>query len=281
MRISFLIGLLWVINLTLYAQTDNRTGDKLDTDANISGHVKDGAEHLPYINLFIKGTNIGTTTDATGHYRIVNIPVGVHVLVVRGVGFKEQEIDFEATRNITLEIKVQLEADVLGLEEVVITGDRSETRRSESPVVVSKISPKLLQITQSVSVSEGLNYCTGLRTENNCQNCGFTQVRMNGLEGPYSQVLINSRPLFSGLAGVYGLEMIPSNMIESIEVVRGGGSALYGSNAIAGTVNLILKEPVSNSYEVGASTGFIGVGTGEDVAMDYNISANTLSLIHI
>jgi outer membrane receptor for ferrienterochelin and colicins len=62
---------------------------------------------------------------------------------------------------------------------------------------------------------------------------------MNGMEGPYSQILINSHPIFSGLAGVYGLELIPTNMIERIEVVRGGGSALYGSNAIAGTINII------------------------------------------
>jgi outer membrane receptor for ferrienterochelin and colicins len=90
-----------------------------------------------------------------------------------------------------------------------------------------------------VTLSEGLSFSPGLRIENDCQNCGFSQVRMNGMEGPYSQILINSHPIFSGLAGVYGLELIPTNMIERIEVVRGGGSALYGSNAIAGTINII------------------------------------------
>lgn len=113
--------------------------------------------------------------------------------------------------------------------------------------------------------------------ENNCQNCGFSQVRMNGMEGPYSQILINSRPIFSGLAGVYGLEFIPSNMIERMEVIRGGGSALYGSNAIAGTINLILKDPVNNSYEIGASSGYTGVGIegGDNPAFDYNVNFNT------
>jgi outer membrane receptor for ferrienterochelin and colicins len=75
---------------------------------------------------------------------------------------------------------------------------------------------------------------------------------MNGMEGPYSQVLINSRQIFSGLAGVYGLELIPTNMIEKVEVIRGGGSALFGSNAIAGTINIRMKEPTVNSYEAGA-----------------------------
>jgi outer membrane receptor for ferrienterochelin and colicins len=94
--------------------------------------------------------------------------------------------------------------------------------------------------------------------ENNCQNCGFSQLRMNGLEGPYTQILINSRPVFSGLAGVYGLELIPANMIERMEVIRGGGSALYGSNAIAGTVNLITKDPIANVFSIESSYGSIG-----------------------
>jgi len=104
----------------------------------------------------------------------------------------------------------------LGLEEVVITGDRNETNRTESATIVNTITPKLFAITQSVTLSEGLNFCPGLRMENNCQNCGFSQVRMNGMAGPYSQILINSRPIFSGLAGVYGLELIPSSMIERV-----------------------------------------------------------------
>ena len=131
----------------------------------------------------------------------------------------------------------QAESD---LNEIVVSASRSEQKRIEAPIIVSTISPKLLSTVQAVTLSEGLNFSPGLRLENNCQNCGFTQVRMNGMEGPYTQLLINSRPIISGLAGVYGLELLPTNMIERIEVVRGGGSALFGSNAIAGTINLIL-----------------------------------------
>ena len=99
---------------------------------------------------------------------------------------------------------------------------------------------------------------------------------MNGMEGPYSQVLINSRAIFSGLAGVYGLELIPANMIERVEIVRGGGSALYGSNAIAGTVNMILKDPITNSYEFGTNTGFVGTGINNSgkPALDLSVNLN-------
>jgi outer membrane receptor for ferrienterochelin and colicins len=142
-------------------------------------------------------------------------------------------------------------------------------------VVVNTISPELFNTSQSITLGESLNFSPGLRLENNCQNCGFSQVRMNGMEGPYSQILINSRQIFSGLAGVYGLELIPTNMIEKIEVIRGGGSALYGSNAIAGTINIRMKEPTINSYEAGAAYNLIGVGTEGEQAPDYTINLNT------
>ena len=86
---------------------------------------------------------------------------------------------------------------------------------------------------------EGLAFQPGLRTETYCHACGFSQVRINGLNGAYSQILIDNRPIFSALNGVYGLEQLPSSMLARVEVVRGGGSSLYGSNAIAGTINII------------------------------------------
>ena len=168
----------------------------------------------------------------------------------------------------------QAESD---LNEIVVSASRSEQKRIEAPIIVSTISPKLLSTVQAVTLSEGLNFSPGLRLENNCQNCGFTQVRMNGMEGPYTQLLINSRPIISGLAGVYGLELLPTNMIERIEVVRGGGSALFGSNAIAGTINLILKEPHENQYAFGSEVGLNGLGVvgSAKASTDYHLHFNT------
>ena len=106
--------------------------------------------------------------------------------------------------------------------------------------------------------------------ENDCQNCGFTQARINGLDGHYSQVLIDSRPVFSALAGVYGLEQIPSSMIDRVEVVRGGGSALFGASAIGGTINIITKEAMSSSAGISHDLTSIGVSG----ALDNNTSLN-------
>ena len=115
----------------------------------------------------------------------------------------------------------------------------------------------------------------GVRVENSCQNCGFAQVRINGLSGQYSQILINSRPVFSALAGVYGLEHIPANMVERIEVVRGGGSALFGSSAIGGTINIITKEPLRNSGELAHSLTSIGISGALDNNTTFNASLVT------
>lgn len=270
MKQSILTILLLAIGLQTYTQ-------KRKSDANIMGHVVSNGQHLPFITIALKGTTMGTLTDETGHYQLVNIPEGEYVLMAISVGFKSQEQMVSVSSNRVVELNFELEEDILRLDEVIVSANRSEQKRTEAPVMVNTLSPKIFSSTQSLTLGEGLNFVPGLRLENNCQNCGFTQIRMNGMEGPYTQILINSRPIFSGLAGVYGLELIPGNMIERVEVVRGGGSALFGSNAIAGTVNLILKEPVTNTYEAGFSSAFAGLahkGSGGS-AGDYSGNFNT------
>jgi len=249
----------------------------IKTDTNVFGHVRIGNKHLPFASISVKGTTLGTLSDETGHFQLVNVPIGEITIVASCMGCKTKEINLETRKGESVEVKFELEEDMLNISEVVVSASRNEQKRTDAAVIVSTLSPKLFNSVQSVTLSDGLNFCPGMRLENNCQNCGFTQIRMNGMEGPYSQILINSRPIFSGLAGVYGLELIPSNMIERVEVVRGGGSALYGSNAIAGTINLILKDPVINTYELGFNGALIGVGIDktDKVSLDYSVNFNT------
>ena len=135
----------------------------------------------------------------------------------------------------------------MNLGDVVVSATRNATKRRLAPTLVNVLDAKIFDRTQSSFLSQALKYQPGVRVEDNCQNCGFSQVRINGLDGPYSQILVDSRPVYSALAGVYGLEQIPTNMIERIEVMRGGGSALFGSSAIAGVINVITKDPTSSS----------------------------------
>ncbi len=262
-----------LISINTFSSNTEEIGNT--TDANLVGHVISQEEHIAFATVAILGTSIGTVTDETGHYQLVNLPEGEHTIIVSMVGYKTQQKIINLIKGKTKELKFDLEKDVLNIDEVVVSADRTAQKRTEAPVIVNTISTRIFNSSQSLTLGDGLNFSPGLRMENNCQNCGFTQVRMNGMEGSYSQILINSRPIFSGLAGVYGLELIPSTIIEKVEVVRGGGSALYGSNAIAGTINIILKEPKRNTYEVGADYSTIGLGTNGNTASDYSVNFNT------
>ena len=157
----------------------------------------------------------------------------------------------------------------VNMEEMVVSANKSLVRRKDAAVVVNVLSSQLLEQVNAPDLAKTLSYQSGLRVENNCQNCGFPQVRINGLEGSYSQILINSRPIVSSLAGVYGLEQIPAAMVERIEVVRGGGSALFGANAVGGTINIITKDPKANAFEVSNTLSHMGSKAWED-----NMGAN-------
>ena len=136
--------------------------------------------------------------------------------------------------------------DTLHVDEITISANREQTLRRESPALINIVTPRTMTAANAVCLAQTLDFMPGLRVEDNCQNCGFTQVRINGLDGHYSQILIDSKPIFSSLNGVYGLEQIPAEMIGRIEVMRGGGSALFGASAVGGVINIITKEATEN-----------------------------------
>jgi outer membrane receptor for ferrienterochelin and colicins len=227
----------------------------------ITGQIVDDISPLLGVNIVIPQLNILTKTDRAGNYTIRDLKEGKYTLKISFIGFKTIEETIEVKEGETIVRNYTLQEDLLNLSEVVVSGTRNQIERYNSPVIINTISNRTFEASQSLVIAEGLNFSPGLRIENNCQNCGFTQLRMNGLDGAYSQILINSRPVFSALAGVYGLEMLPANMVDRIEVVRGGGSVLFGGNAIAGTVNIITKDPIQNSFEAGINQSFTNLET--------------------
>lgn len=242
------------------------------TDANISGHVIDAetGEHLPFFSIHVKGSSIGAMTDASGHYAIHDLTPGKHTLEASMAGYQTITKTVEVSKGKTIEVNFDVLPDAFLLDQVVVTGSKSEQKRRNSPSLVNVMGSKTLSIVNACTLADGLNFQPGVRVENDCQNCGFTQVRINGLDGHYSQILMNSRPVFSALAGVYGLEHIPANMIDRVEVMRGGGSALFGSSAVGGTINIITKDPETNSADVSHTLTSIGI-TG---ALDNNTTLN-------
>ena len=245
-----------------------------ETDTHIYGHVIDKAtgEHLPYIVVMLKGTTIGVTTENTGHYMIRNIPEGSFTVEVSAIGYKTQTREIKVRRGRSYEVNFTLEEDFVQIDGVIVSATRSETTRRMSPTLVNVVGMDTYNKTNATTVAQGLVFQPGIRVENNCQNCGFQQVRINGLDGQYTQILIDSRPIFSALAGVYGIEQLPANMVDRVEIMRGGGSALFGSSAIAGTINIITKEPVRNSSSISHTVTSIAGSSAFHNTTDINAS---------
>lgn len=249
MKYYIIVLLLVGLGMSTHAVNPIREGNM------IAGHVivKGSEESIPFATVQIVGHSGGTLSNDDGQFEFRKLPEGKYTLRVQAMGYKTQEKTVTVSKEFTAVIHFQMEEESFMTDEVVVSANRNEVSRKMAPVVVNVMSTKLFETVNSTDLAKSLNFQSGLRVENNCQNCGFPQVRINGLEGPYSQILINSRPIISALSGVYGLEQIPVNMIERVEVVRGGGSALFGANAVGGTINIITKDPISNSFQV-AST---------------------------
>ncbi len=265
-RIHLLISVLMTMAVSAIAAANNVT------DANIGGHVIDGenGDHMPGCLVKIIDTGMATMTDASGHYIFRDLKPGEYIVEVSMMGYATERKSAKVSLHETMELNFNILPDAFMLDQVVVTSSKSELRRRESPSLVNVVSAKTFFNVGACTLADGLDFQPGVRVENDCQNCGFTQVRINGLDGHYSQILMNSKPVFSALAGVYGLEHIPANMIDRVEVMRGGGSALFGSSAVGGTINIITKDPMSNSAKVSHTLTSIGI-TG---ALDNNTTMN-------
>ena len=238
-----------------------------ETDANVFGDVQHEGEHLSNVTIYVQGTRIGAVTDKTGHYMLINLPVGKHIIEARMMGYKTEEKEVTIKEGETIELNFIMEESAIDMEGIVVTGTKTPKRITDSPVIVTVLDNATLESVNALDISDGLNYQPGLRVETDCQTCNYTQLRMNGLPGAYSQILINGKNLMSPLVGLYGLEMMPAGMVDRIEVVRGGASALYGTSAIGGTVNIFTKVPDNNSFTL----------TSDNSSIDGAVMENSIS----
>lgn len=232
-----------VVSLALTGQTGS-----------IEGKVILDNQPMEFVNIYVTELKKGTTTDAGGKYVISKIPLGTYTVEVSSLG--QESIKREVTlsqQSPIVQVDFELSDQAIAIDEVVVSGTKTFKRKTNSAVIVGVLNEVALDNVNACMLSDGLKFQPGLRVETDCQTCNYTQLRMNGLAGGYSQILINGRPIFSPLTGLYGMEQLPVNMIDRIEVIRGGGSSLYGSSAIGGTVNVITKIPKSNSYELNLS----------------------------
>ncbi len=250
--------------------------------AEISGRITHKDIPIPFVNIVLGKSGLGTSSDENGYFIIQDIPTGDYRLHVTAVGYQPWSRKVKVSGRSIKDFNISLTASSEELEEFVITGTLKPVNRLESPVPVEVYTPAFLKKNPTPSIFEALQNVNGVRPQINCNVCNTGDIHINGLEGPYTLVLIDGMPIVSGLGTVYGLTGIPNSLIEQIEVVKGPASTLYGSEAVGGLINIITKHaPAAPEFVADAfATGYgeynldigtkIGFGASTDLMLGVN-----------
>ncbi len=202
--------------------------------------VQDGGQPIPYASITVSGTQRGVIADAAGRFLLLNLDPGTHTLLVSAQGYGAVERAVGAGGEM---VTVTLSPDPVALEALTVTGTMKSTTVSASPVKVNVVPEAVLQRNATNNLVEALGQVNGLYQQVDCGVCYTNNLRINGMEGPYTAVLIDGMPIMSSLASVYGLNGINPALIEQVEIIKGPSSTLYGSEAMAGVINVITKDP--------------------------------------
>lgn len=209
----------------------------------VKGFVRNNGEPLDFASVNIPKLNVGTTTDSTGYFEIRKIPSGTYQLQVSSLGYKTYKGSVAIKNASSQVLNIELLSDDSSLSEVVVTGTMRPVSRLNSPIPVEVVTPVLFHKNPAPSLFESIGMVNGVRPQINCNVCNTGDIHINGMEGPYTMILIDGMPIVSALSTVYGLNGIPNSLIERVEVVKGPASSLYGSEAMGGIINVITKNP--------------------------------------
>ena len=265
MRLSFLF--FFILLQTTIAQ-----------DFTVTGKVFSQGQPLTSASIIVKGTNLGVTTDAEGQFTIFISNIANPNLLISYLGHKSQ------IKTISLETThlgiIELEWDN-PLQEVVGSGTLKAVSKLDSPVPVEVYGQSFFKANPTASVFEALENVNGIRPQLNCSICSTGEIRINGQEGSYTMVLIDGVPIVSGLSTVYGFSGLPQALIERVEVIKGPSSSLFGSEAVAGVINLITKLP-ENTEKLTVDSFVTRWGeTNTDLAFKYSPSKRTSAILGI
>ncbi|WP_018611441.1 TonB-dependent receptor [Segetibacter koreensis] len=232
----------------------------------LQGKVTSNGRPLSNVTVIEESNRKGAITNAEGLFILKNIPPGKIKLHLSRIGYVHQvkEVVIKEGENLD---SIDVKPAETVMEEVVVSGTMKAISKMESPIPVEVYSPVLFKKNPSPNIFESLQMVNGIQPQLNCSVCNTGDIHINGMEGPYTMILIDGMPIVSSLSTVYGLAGIPNSMVKRIEVVKGPASTLYGSEAIGGLINIITKDPLTaDKYKTDISVTSIG---------EYNVDVNT------
>lgn len=246
----------------------------------ISGTITGKGSAVAAATVTLKPLNITVISDSTGHFHITNVPQGNYVLEVSAVNFISY-VNKLTVKGTTAVVKVSLAENTDMMGEVVISGTMKPISKMASPIPVEVYSPAYFKKNPTPNIFESLQMVNGIQPQLNCNVCNTGDIHINGMEGPYTMILIDGMPIVSSLSTVYGLAGIPNSMVKRIEIVKGPASTLYGSEAVGGLINIITRDAgSSDKLRVDLST----TSTGEhnaDLTAKFKLSNTVSSLLGI
>lgn len=231
----------YILGLILILATTNVCAQ----DAKIWGKISSDGHSLKNISIELKNSDLTTTSDDSGNYEFTGLPAGDYVLSITDILYKPYQKAITISENETLKIDISLDEvdnSNMSLNDVVISGTMKPVTKDKSPVPVEVYSKTYFKKNPTPNLFYALQLVNGVRPQVNCNVCNTGDIEINGLEGPYTMVLIDGMPIVSSLGTVYGFAGIPNSLIERVEVVKGPASSLYGSEAIGGLINIITKK---------------------------------------
>ncbi|UJH92474.1 TonB-dependent receptor [Antarcticibacterium sp. 1MA-6-2] len=197
-------------------------------------------------NVAVQGSTLGATANEEGLVEINNIPDGQQVILISFLGYEPQELNLEFPLEEDKVFQVLLHAGGEEMEEVFISATRSRRTIIDLPTRVEVISGEELEEKGNMKPGDIrmlLNETTGIQTQQTSATSYNSSIRIQGLDGRYTQLLKDGYPLYSGFSGGLSLLQIVPLDLKQVEVIKGASSTLYGGGAIAGLVNLVSRTP--------------------------------------